>query len=373
VVNAFKKNYWGYVDNEVECGPLVFNAIADYPRLDLIFENFPEVACEGQCEQISAKIVNTGRSQLRGFVLVLNSPHSFACDWPNITRLAECMLIEYHEPVPVGVTVSISLILRAGESGTQTFRSFVAVMGIRCAFAVKTLSTHSVARFEARPAAIKNQTSNLACHFTVTSDIAGLGVIGLINGRHRKLVTVGVNPGDRLAAGQSVAFLAFIADETDEEVEPWRAALLDTSKFALLLSVPGVALPIQKNLSIRQPSPRYQLILTMPSRVEVALGTVLSCAVELRNPQSDDLAVWLEPLPFKFSERTDRTAESGGCRWIGVTRRQLCKQNGFRAEFKFGAFGSGIFHAPGFFVASKQDFPSRAEILLSQLIQIILK
>jgi hypothetical protein len=111
----------------------------------------------------------------------------------------------------------------------------------------------------------------------------------------------------------------------------------------------------------------------MPNRVEVTSGTVLSCVVELNNPRSEDLVIWIEPLPFMFSQRTDKLSESCGCRWLGLIRTHLCKENGFRAEFKFGAFGSGIFQAPGFLVGPGKDFPNNSQILLSQSIQIILR
>jgi hypothetical protein len=98
-INAFEKNYWGSVDTKIACGPLVFNSIADYPKVMMDICNFPDSLLSGQCQPIEVKIKNTGDSPLRGVVLVFHHPEAFVCELPNIVNLEGITLVQHLEPV----------------------------------------------------------------------------------------------------------------------------------------------------------------------------------------------------------------------------------------------------------------------------------
>jgi tetratricopeptide (TPR) repeat protein len=373
VVNTFEKNYWGYVDTEIACGPLTFNAVAAYPQIRMEIIGFPDTAFSGQCERVIIRITNTGDSPMRGFALAIDHPDSFSCESGNVMICNSILIVEHREIVSVEQSTEICLILRSGDPGIECFHFFVAVSGMRCAFAVRKLVITKVAEFGSQCVAKFNDTSNNAYYCTVQSAVDRLEVIGVINRRNRILKSVALPQGAVLSMGQQLSFVVFTADETAEEVESWRSSLLGKSWIALLFRIGGVELSLQHNLTVDDRAPLYPLSLSMPARSEVKLGTQLRCVVRLEGTRDDDFALYIEPLPFMFCDITSisRSESYVGCRWTGMTRQRISRESEYKAEFMFTACGGGIFDLPGFKVCEDQNFANSSQLWLSQNIQIV--
>jgi hypothetical protein len=372
-VNAFKKNYWGYVDTQIACGPLVFNAIAAYPQLTMEVLNFPAELFAGQCEPIEIRITNTGDSHLRGFALVIDHPESFSCDLPLVLRFDRIIIIQHLEPVPVSAVVTIPLVLRAGDAGSAAFHFFTAVVGVRCAFLLKKMVIREAAHFETRAIAVGNDTANVAYHLSVRSQIEGLEVVGLINRKNHFVRTVALSPETILSPGQTATLVAFTSDESTTAAESWRITLMGHATFAVLYCVPNVSLLLQRNVRIEERPLGHRLVLSMPSQARVVLGKRVNCSLHLVAPSSDDLVLYVEPLPFRFTDigLQSRNEPYVGCRWVGVTRKAMSRESQFKCEFSFVAHTSGIFELPGFRVSTKADRTNETQVWLSQMIQII--
>jgi hypothetical protein len=309
---------------------------------------------------------------IRSFVLVIDQPQSFAWDHPDAVVSDGLLLVQHLDVVLPGETVTIPLVLWAGTAADHVFRFFVAVVGVRCAFAVRKLTAISPGTFEFQRVPNCNDTGNVTYHCTVVSRVDGLEVIGMINRRGRFLQTVALPQGNSLSPGQSLSFVAFTGDEIGKQLESWRAALLGRASLALLLKIPDIDRPLQRNLGVDEPTERPRLVLSMQNRVEVPLGTVLSCGLELRDNVPDGFVLFVEPLPFRLCElgagQGDRYL---GCRWVGVTKRRLSRENGYKVRFSFVASGGGMFEVPGFHVSRTPRFSLRSKVVLSQAIQIV--
>jgi hypothetical protein len=373
VIDAFEKNYWGYVNTKIACGPLVFNAIAAYPKVTMEIFNYPDSPLAYQCEHIDVKIKITGDSPLRGVVLVFDHPEAFVCELPNVIYLEGITLVQHLEPVWPNAEVVIPLVFRAGDPGIVFFHFFAAVVGVRCAFLLKKATITEAAHFEAKPVAKINDTSNIACHVSVHSAVNGLELLGVINRSNCFLKTVAFNRGTILSAGQKHAIVAFTADNTDETTESWRSALLGKRALALLYRVPNVSFPLQRNLSVEPRSCLYRLVLKMPGQAEVILGSKIHCSVHLPEPPSQDLVLYLEPLPFRFPDISSQPHPQpySPCRWVGITRRALSRESDFKCEFTFVAHGGGIVELPGFKLSTQPNRNGETQVYLSQTIQII--
>jgi hypothetical protein len=129
----------------------------------------------------------------------------------------------------------------------------------------------------------------------------------------------------------------------------------------------------QVNIVSHEQQPVYKLVMAMPRKAEVPLGERLICQVELKHPKEDQQPVYIEPMPFKFSDwaSTHRNVRYVGCKWIGLVRQRLARENGFRAEFQFTVIGAGIFDVPGFSLWPPPPL-AKTDIGLSQAIRIII-
>jgi tetratricopeptide (TPR) repeat protein len=373
VVNAFAKNYWGYVDTEIACGPLAFNAVTAYPQIRMEIVGFPETAFSGQCARLIVRLTNTGDSPMRGFALAIDHPDAFSCESGNAILCEGIFIVERRELIEVEQSVDVSLILRSGDPGIEHFHFFVSVSGLRCAFAVKKLVITKVAEFGTQCIAKYNDTSNNAYYCTVQSTVDRLEVIGVINRRNRVLKSMALPRDAVLSVGQQLSFVVLTADETAEEVEPWRSLLLAKGEIALLFRIEGVELPLQQNLVVDDRAPLYSLSLSIPRRSEVKLGTKLSCTVRLEGTRANDFELYVEPLPFMFCDinSNNRSESYVGCRWTGITRHKISSESDFKAQFVFTAYGGGIFSLCGFKVCQDQSFTNPAQLWLSQNIQIV--
>jgi hypothetical protein len=148
--------------------------------------------------------------------------------------------------------------------------------------------------------------------------------------------------------------------------------LLGPASLALLLRLPGIDRPLQRNLGVDEATGQWRLVLSMQNRVEIPLGTVLSCGLQLRGDVPDGLVLFAEPLPFRFCDfGVGRGERYLGCRWVGVTKRRLSRENGYNVRFSFMAAGGGMFEVPGFNVSTSPRFSLRSKVVLSQAIQIV--
>jgi hypothetical protein len=212
---------------------------------------------------------------------------------------------------------------------------------------------------------------NVVHYCTVTAAVDGVEVVGLVNHNNKMLKTVALK-AEALAAGQSCSFLGFENDATADKAEKWRGRLLGTAPCAILFKVPGLTRPCQYSVvATEKATCPYRLTLTMPSCARVELGAKLKCVVQLTGAKADTRGVFIQPLPFRYSERGSNENETyGGCQWVGVQRRKLERGNGFRAEFDFRAYSGGIFEIREFFLFQPPNY-TRSTISLSQRIHIV--
>jgi hypothetical protein len=242
---------------------------------------------------------------------------------------------------------------------------------MRCAFDIRKLVVRDAATFRTVPYQKVNDTVNIIHYCTVTAAVDGVEIVGLVNHNSRLLKTVALKD-ETLAAGQSSSFVGFETDATADKVERWRGRFLRTASCAILFKVPGLSRACQYGVvaAVRATCP-YRLTLTMANCARVELGAKLKCVVQLRGAKADTPGVYLQPLPFRYSENGDnKNSRYVGCQWVGVQRRKLEKENGFRAEFDFTVYSGGIFEIPGFSLFQPPDY-ARSSISLSQAIHIV--
>ena len=373
-VNTFEKNYWGYVDTQIECGPMVFNAVRDYPALSIELVNFPTSAYDGQCQKFEIVLKNIGDSLASGLAVVFDAPRSMVTlNKENTVKLNGLTIVKVPGALDVGESCRVPMVFVARSEGKSAYRFFAASHGIRCAFAKMEVDVTSAATFSDKFIAKMNDSACNAYHCTVNSNVDGLEIIGLMNTNHRLVKSMMIEPGHKLMKGETFSFMGLSSEETDTEFEEWRVSLMDASKMAILYRIDGLELPLQKNLHVNDRKTKYHIRVDMP--VLVTVGSRCQCTFRLLSAKPGKV-YYIEPSKFMHLDVAWPAARMPGvevpscCRWFGMTRATLTKENDYTATFLFKAFQCGVYEIQNITISEHPDFSSAVNIPMITQVQV---
>ena len=371
-VNTFEKNYWGYVDTEIECGPIQFQAIRDVPALSIEILNFPTHAYDGQCQKFEIMIKNVGDSVASGLAVVFDDPRSMVTlNKENTVELAGLTIVKVPGALDIGESCKVPMVFVARKDGQGTYRFFAASHGIRCAFAKREVDVTMAATFSDKFIAKMDDTACNAYHCTVVSNVDGLEILGLMNTNHRLVKSMMIEPGRKLKKGETFSFMGLSSEETDTELEEWRVGLMDSSKMAIVYLIEGLDLPLQKNLHVNDRKTTYHVKIDMPHLVTA--GTRAECTLKLLSADPEKV-YYIEPGNFIHLDVTRPAARGmdiqSTCRWFGMTRAALNKENDFTAKFLFKPLQYGIYEIQSVNVSENADGSSPVRIPMITQVQV---
>lgn len=365
-VNRFEKNYWGYIDNEIDVGPLSFIAVKQYPRLKMEIRGLPDHAHSWDCVNFNINVINDGETEVPGFTIVFDNSNLIFADCPT-EKEHDVSLLTIDKKLAPGESYNQLLHFRANQESIVVLHSFVAINDLRCAFAQHTVAIHRTATVRCI-AVEKEDDLNIAIHCTIFSRIDGLTVIGIMNKDCKLLQTIKSTTSNVLRVGDSYSIVAFSNEETDTSNEEWRSKLLKAKNYAVLLKYPNSDIYAQKNLKCNTSrSSNYDFNVEIPSQIYTNLGESSECIVKLQNPQNDDVKIYIQPKTIQLQESIEynRVGIISSCRWVGVNRILLSKDNNFTAKFKFTPFQYGIYRFEGFYISSSRYFQKKEDVQLS--------
>jgi hypothetical protein len=374
-VTTFAKNYWGYVDTELDCGPVVFDAKMAHPQLSMEIVGLPESAFAGQCQSFEVRLTNVGDGNLKGFALAFDGVKAIVSEDENCIKRASLTIVVCHEPAAPGQTVAIPLIFRAKKVGVSSYHFFAAVSGIKTVFGQKTVRVVPAADFEIIAAPVLRDSADCVYHCTVHSHVDDIEILGVIDRTNRFLRTEALDKRP-LNKQETRSFVGFTAQYGEAFADEWRSAFMRKSPIAVLFKLPGISWPLQKNLRLQERNPEFRLKLDVPPQIEVTLGSKVPCTVSVIGTRPPGLVLYVQPMEIRFiqtvSDKKKTPDGIAGCRWVGITKGQLSAQTEFAANLSFRAYTSGIYEIPGLFVWKEGEAAARP-VLLSQYVQIIPK
>ena len=376
-VNTFEKNYWGYVDTEIECGPLTFHAVKDYPALSIDVSGMPETAYTGQCQKFDITIKNTGDSVASGLAIVFDSPKTMVpLEHQNLVKLKGLTIMKIPGALDIGETHTVKMVYIAGREGKCLSRFFAASHGIRCAFAKREVVVTSAASFIEKVVPKMNDSSCNVHHCTVVSKVDGFEIVGVMNRNGHLVKSMMIEPGQKLNKGETLSFVAYSSDELETAMEDWRVALMGNSRVSIICKIDGVELPLQRNLGTSSRKATYRLKVAVPPAVTV--GEKCECTVRLLSPKNE--AYFIEPRKFAHVDATkarvrvpQTEVKTCGCRWLGKTRAVLNKENNYTATFSFKSVQCGVYELQSVVVSEQANFATGVAVPLTTHIRVVTK
>ena len=394
-IDSFTKNYWGYVDTVVECGPLEFNAIKEVPVIKMEIYDFPENVISGQCYEFSINITNIGNMLIHDFLILYDNQGTIEVSDHKTTDLETVSFITVHNELKPMESTLVELVLWVRNDNQEhqknpydiKYHFCVASNGLRCGFDMKTLHVSPSISAEFVSMRKENETNNYVfqCHITshFASDTNGeVEIIGAIDSKCRFLKFVDIDDNDRkLKNGETVSFIGCTAEfkEDEETAESWRSKLIGDKPLALIYQIEDNGLYAQMPLDIKCDKSPLQIKLEMPNEVQVKSNCTNKCRIYIKNPPPN-AKLYVQPLPFvfvdhkrkKIQDSVDNTPPSFcGCKWYGAKRRVLSKENNFSAEFSFYPRMIGVYSVPGVGVSASPNFERPTIIKFSENVRII--
>ncbi|EAY19088.1 hypothetical protein TVAG_189790 [Trichomonas vaginalis G3] len=341
-IAKFSKNYWGYVETEIECGPITFNVIHDYPTVNLTIEDLPENVIAWQCIKFNACVENKGKTLIKYFSIAFDHPHSITYEG-GTDQIGESSVITINQEIEPGQTCRVPLIFRATKLNLNEFHFIVSIMNHKCAFALAKVNVSPAAKIEATAFKRQNDSGGHAIQMTITPLIDGFKLYGFMSKNGKLVKTLAINK-EQLKANVPESVVCFPADELDEEVEKWRVEMMGNSPLAVLFKIGETenCLLAQKNINFNYIKKPFRFILDCHSHMERKKGEIMKVFVRAENLENE---VMISPLPIVYVCR-DRVGPTP-CRFVGVTKVVLSKENNYSAEFSCVAFKSGIYRIPG--------------------------
>ncbi|OHT04242.1 hypothetical protein TRFO_28285 [Tritrichomonas foetus] len=385
IVDSFTKNYWGYVDTVVDCGPLEFNAIKDLPTLKMEIYDFPEEAIESQCYEFSINVTNIGNALVHDFLILFDNKGTITGDY-KITNLESVSFITIHHELNPMESHLVDLVLWVKSAANTTYHFCAASNGLRCAFDMKKLKIIPSSKFESTFCKKADDTDNMIFHCNFTSLIDGLEIIGAIDHNSRYLKLIGLDEENRkLNKDESVSFAGYSSDSTGETAESWRSQMINNQSLAIIYQLPDHGLYAQTTLPLTTKRNTYRFKLEVANQITIPTDSKVSCRISLLD-RPNDAPLIIEPHPFVFINHVheildekkkqvteDVSSKIKGCRWFGVTRKVLNKENNFSAELFFDPKISGVYNIPSVKVSNSFKFDRPSLIPLSQNVRIIPK
>ena len=351
-IHKFKKNYWGYVDTEVDCGPIVFNCVAKHPKVDVSIEDLPNEVIAWQCIKFNVVVENKGDSQISEFSVVFDHPRSIVAAI-GTENLGEVSVITVKGELNPGEKKKVPLIFRAAKLDKNTFHFCVSINNFTVGYARAAVNVVQAAHISARAFNRPSDTCGHAVAFTITPRIDGIRIFGFMNRRGHLVRTLKLNK-NALPSGCPQTFVIFPDEEDEETVESWRAEIMGQAPIAVLFSLgEGEQLYAQKNITYDSVQKSLRVKIDGPSHIEIPeeggkFTVTISC-----NPQEKPFVI--EPAPFKFVTKHDQSVASP-CYWVGITRATLSEENGFKAQFTAYALRNGIYKIPFVYIPKENGF-----------------
>jgi hypothetical protein len=261
--------------------------------------------------------------------------------------------------------VDVPFIFHAGPPGDHRFHFFVAISGVRSAFAVCHCAVVMTLRVDARISQKPNDTMGQLLHGTIRSDVAGIAFWGVINRNQKVLKTLNTQK-QKIARGQSFSFLALSLSETSQKVEPWRLQLMGDAEFALLLTSESSGLLAQQNLAVTQTQAKHRIRIEMGHKFPI--GNRIECKVV------DETHLWqavfIKPCPISFVGFQPAQG-TPVARWVGKTHWKLSKKNDYTAEFLIAPTQAGVFQINGFVIAKTAEFGEPEDVAVSHVFHVL--
>ena len=367
-LNTFQKNYWGYVNTEIDFPPVILEASNDFPKLKLSVDGLPVKAFQGMCFRFVINVTNDNDFPASGIVVGFDHPHSIAYEG-DVQHEENISLIKITEEIKAHDTISIPLIFRAAKMSDNYLHFFVAANNSICSYAEAKVSVAAAGTVSATVIRNTNDTGNNIFKVKFTSQIEGLSIIGISNQKGVLLKTIQAGTPSIIPKGGFSTIIAFSQEESSETVEPWRIFMMGGSSYAILFKVEGRELSAQQNLRLPY-EPEKRFILSMPNNSSEPLGTRISCKVKFTNQED----IFIQPMLIDLAnDEKNSSSIVMSARWVGKTRKRLCKENGYEAEFFFVALLPGVYIVPGFLYSTKLDFSDVHEVLLRHSIHVLPK
>lgn len=341
-IAKFAKNYWGYVDTEIECGPLNFSVVKGFPQISLTIEGLPEKVIAWQCIRFNAVVENRGEFPIKSFSIAFDHPHSITYAG-GTESIGECSVVTIQEELLPGNKYNVPLIFRATKLNDNTFHFIASIQNNKCGFAVAKVSVSPAAKIETRAFKRPNDNNGHAIAMTLTPAFDGLRIYGFMSQTGHIVKTLPINK-EPLKANIPETFVVFPADETEEKVEQWRVEMMGNAPLAVLFTIGDGddVLLSQKNISFSAAKKPHRFVVDCKSHAELKRGGLIKVTVRAEGLEEDTI---ISPLPIAFVTK-DKIGPTA-CRWVGVTKVTLCETNEYKAEFSALAFKPGVYRIPG--------------------------
>lgn len=365
-VKSVKFVSWNAVESVIPIGPLRFVTVKDYPKISVSTDSIPARISSGDCVSVKVTVKNTGTQYVKDVILWYDNVPSL-CALSSASKYRGCRYFVVSEELAPGDEVVGELMLLAQETGKEQFRLIVSVGKILRGYYYTTYSVSSHFKVDSRIVQNSKDTDNQVLHVTLRSYIDNVRVIGVMNENGKMLRAL--NDGDNIVNRNEVYSLAaFICDELTETVEYWRVTLLRDRQYALLLDVGGKYLS-QVLLDTETKFQHNRFVFEMAKGERITVGMKVKCTVKMIDRDSNR-DVYVEPLPITFENTNNKFSTVAGCKWIGVSKRKLCVENGFQADFHFMAFQTGCYHISAFVWSYGPDDINRNQAVITHVFRV---
>jgi hypothetical protein len=279
-------------------------------------------------------------------------------------------LVEHEDFAGLGVVrvdvnreVEVRFVCRMGEPGDRSFHFLAAVGGLPIAFATATCTVFRTLRIESRIMRHPHETHNELLQCTIRSDVDGVSFAGIID-REGWMLTAVSSPRVPLNRGQSFSVVATTCDMTTKTPETWRLPLMDSARFAILITSDDADLAAQANILVEPESPGMRFRIEMAAQYD--RGQSIECRITLVQPV--DFAGLLYVRPMQVS------SADGVCvlvPWIGTSLKRLSAEDGLSITFMLAPpTAPGFYLIKGFVVADNPGFVGYTEIRLTHMFTV---
>jgi len=372
VIESFHKNYWGVLDTEIDCGPVVLNASSDFPMFDISIDGLPEKAYEGQCIKFAITIHNVGESTVNEFLLVYDNADYIAYDGDSI-RLKDSVVISNNKPIEPSEAMVFDFVFKSLMIGENRLHFIVSSKGINSAYKMKSIDIFPISVIQSTLIPILNDSHDQIIKTMFLPMIPNLSIIGVMDSELNILRSIEMMDNSPSKINQFTTTLCSLINKDKSIADSWRKRFISNNQYSLLFSCPEIEncfqLPI-KEISL-SPSPRYHI--TMPEHIS-SKGKKYTAVFSITHLTDDTQVSYVQPLPFDLIDHPNAKTHDfsvKGLRWTGVTRQIVSKQNQFKAEFELIGFKPGIYSLKGVSISNSPDFSNSKSIPLSQTVIIL--
>ena len=392
-IHRFLKNYWGFVNTEVECGPIVLHAVPEYPNATLRLENFTKNALEGQCFSFYVVLRNEGDNPLRNAMVAFDNINTvFSFSGAPIQKLEKCMMISFPEIQPHNER-ALKLFLHPATAGEYKLHFIAYSNGIKCGFITAELQVASPFLLTAE---YIPDSGVIHCTWSgMKKALSGIQLQGVINRNGQILYSFGAEKP--LYYDETQSFISLVdrfqnsntsSDKIlSEQEKAWRVHLIGDKEWAIMYKVENTKIIGQTTLNIIKPKDqKYKFSLNMPLSAKVGQTVTIQLKLIQYNPENEisensassdslkNIPKDINSLEHPIYVRPDFISDIYGilgCRWVGKTSAKLEKESGYQCEFHLHAVSPGIYTISTLKVSEMPNFADVTTSTLSCSIHII--